>query len=142
MADIKLVVRPPSAEEAAYLEDNINNFNIHLTGIPFGGEVAVLAYDSQDRLIGGANGYQWGDAFTVGFLWLEPDWRGQDIGTQLMRTIEQNATDRGCKQLFLDTHSFQAIDFYRKLGYEVFGTLENFPTPYTRYFLRKNLSAT
>ena len=139
MADIKLVVRVPSTEEKAYLEEKVDTFNINLTGIPFGGESAVLAYDAEDRLIGGANGYQWGDAFTVSYLWLEPDWRGQDIGTQLMNSIEQDAIERGCKQLYLDTYSFQAIDFYRKLGYDVIGTLENFPTPHTHYFLKKNL---
>ena len=139
MADVRFVVKAPSDEEKAYLENKVNQFNINLTGIPFGGETAVLAHDMEDRVIGGAYGYQWGDAFTVEFVWLEPEWRGKDIGTQLMLTMEQYAAEHGCKQLFLDTHSFQAIDFYLKLGYAVFGILENFPTPYTRYFLKKNL---
>ena len=139
MPNFNIVVKEPTHEEKTYLEDSIDNFNINLTGIPFGGEVAALVYDEHDRLVGGVNGAQWGDAFSVAFLWLEEEWRGQDIGTQLMRTIEQNASERGCSTLLLDTHSFQALGFYLKLGFVVVGTLENFPTPYTRYFLKKDL---
>ncbi len=140
MSTFRLAVKEPSVEEKAYLENSINHFNIHLTDIPFNGEIAVLAYDAQDRIIGGTNGFQWGDAFTIEFLWLEEQWRGQDIGTQLMHTMEQHAAQHGCAQVYLDTYSFQAIDFYRKLDYEVVGKLENFPTPYTHYFLKKDLS--
>ena len=140
MPSVKLVVKEPSHEELAYLETSVDNFNINLTGIPFEGELAVLAYDEGGQLIGGVNGFQWGDAFSVGYLWIEEQWRGQDIGTQVLRTIEDQAAERGCTQLYLDTYNFQAIGFYQKLGYEVVGTLENFPTPYKHYFLKKNLS--
>jgi hypothetical protein len=35
--------------------------------------------------------------------------------------------------------SFQAPDFYRKLGYEEFGRLDDFPPGHSRLFFRKNL---
>ena len=41
MAAFKLVVKEPSSDEDMYLENSINSFNIDLTGIPFGGKVAV-----------------------------------------------------------------------------------------------------
>ena len=140
MSNYRLAIKEPSAEEKAYLANSLNDFNIHLTGIPFDGEIAVLVYDERDRIIGGANGFQWGDSFSVQFLWLEEQWRGQDIGTQLMHAIHHQAAQCGCTQLYQDTYSFQAIGFYQKLGYEIVGKLENFPTPYTHYFLKKDLS--
>jgi GNAT superfamily N-acetyltransferase len=139
MPNYTLVTKEPSQEEAAYLENSINSFNINLTGIPFGGQLAVMAYDEANNLIGGANGYQWGDAFSVAYLWVEEAWRGQDIGSQALRSIESQAAARGCRQIHLATYDFQALPFYQKLGYEIAGTLENFPTPYTHYFLKKNL---
>src|SRR4051812_2976243 len=108
MSKFRLTTKEPSVEERAYLENSINQFNIRLTGIPFDGETAVLAYDEQNRLIGGANGFQWGDSFSVDFLWLEETWRGQDIGSQIMHAIEHQAVQRGCTQVYLDTYSFQA----------------------------------
>lgn len=35
--------------------------------------------------------------------------------------------------------SFQALPFYQKQGYEIFGTLDRFPDAHQRYFLRKTL---
>ena len=41
----------------------------------------------------------------------------------------------------LDTLSFQARPFYEKLGYRVYGQLEDFPagSGHTRYYLTKTL---
>jgi len=41
----------------------------------------------------------------------------------------------------LDTYDFQALAFYQKNGYEVFGILENCPAPgHIRYSLKKSLA--
>jgi hypothetical protein len=39
--------------------------------------------------------------------------------------------------VWLDSFSFQAPGFYKKLGYSVFGTLPDFPKGETRYFFSK-----
>ena len=46
---------------------------------------------------------------------------------------------RGCKNAHLDTLSFQALDFYKKYGYIVFGQIADLPPGHTRYYLRKTL---
>ena len=65
--------------------------------------------------------------------------RGQGVGSQLLAMAEQEAVARGCHSAYLDTFSFQALPFYQKQGYEVFGTLDNYPGEHKRYFLRKQL---
>jgi hypothetical protein len=42
--------------------------------------------------------------------------------------------------MHLDTHSYQAPDFYRHRGYEVIGELPGWPDQTTRIFFRKALS--
>ena len=59
--------------------------------------------------------------------------RGRGFGKELMKRAETYAVKRGCTDAFLDTFSFQARPFYEKLGYRVFGTLENHPVGHRYY---------
>jgi GNAT superfamily N-acetyltransferase len=72
-------------------------------------------------------------------MWVREDLRGQGFGRQLLEKAETEARQRGAKRAYLDTFSFQAPAFYKKLGYEEFGRLEDFPAGHTRYFLVKTL---
>ena len=51
-----------------------------------------------------------------------------------MDAAETYAVEHGCFAATLDTHSYQALGFYQKRGYEVFGTLEDCPPGHTQIF--------
>ena len=53
--------------------------------------------------------------------------------------MEQFAITNNTLQVKLDTTSFQALEFYKKLGYEVYGELNNYPINHTTYYLKKEL---
>jgi GNAT superfamily N-acetyltransferase len=89
---------------------------------------------------GGMWGYTWAQWLFVELLVLPEAMRGKGIGTAIMKLAEREAARRGCVGVWLDTHSFQARPFYEKLGYAVFGVLEDFPPGHTRYYLRKSLT--
>ena len=72
-------------------------------------------------------------------LWVSDDLRGQGIGRRLMETAEQEALSRGCKYVFVDTFSFQAPEFYRKLGYQKVFALTEYPYTGARYYFTKTL---
>lgn len=57
-----------------------------------------------------------------------------------MQQAEEEAIRRGCHGSYLDTFDFQARGFNERLGYTVFGGLEDTPPGHTRYFLRKMLT--
>jgi GNAT superfamily N-acetyltransferase len=67
--------------------------------------------------------------------------RGHGFGKELMKGAELYAVERGCTDAFLGTFSFQAQTYYEKLGYRVFGTLENHPTGHQHYFMNKKLNS-
>jgi hypothetical protein len=52
---------------------------------------------------------------------------------------EAEAVRRGCHGAQLDTYSFQAQGFYEKLGYAVFGIVEDYPSGHSRIYLSKRL---
>ena len=59
-----------------------------------------------------------------------------------MKRAETYAVERACTDSFLDNFSFEARAFYDKLGYRVFGTLENHPVGHQHYFMTKKLTST
>ena len=101
--------------------------------------LGVFAYDSPERqtLIGGVFGDLLWDWLHIDSLWMHDDYRGRGVGGALMRHIEEAARARGVVNIHLETTSFQALPFYRKLGFEVFGELPNKPIGQTWYYLRR-----
>lgn len=75
----------------------------------------------------------------IQFLWVDERLRGQAIGAKLLKKAEEVASEKGCKMVRVDTFSFQAPEFYKKQGYEVYGTVEDFPEGYTHYLFLKRI---
>ena len=94
------------------------------TGTPVGGLTARIGYS---RMF-------------VELLYVPDTLRGQGLGEQLMRQAEALARESGCTGIWLDTFSFQAPGFYKKLGYDEFGILTDYPPGFTRHYLHKTLS--
>lgn len=55
-----------------------------------------------------------------------------------MREVEKIAREKHCDFMKTDTLSFQALDFYKKEGFEVYGMIEN-AGRHTHYYMKKNL---
>ena len=98
--------------------------------------------DAGGRIVGGVHGNYspTGRWLYVDTLWVSERARGGGYGARLMQLVEREAVARGCTDAYLSTFSFQAPEFYRKLGYAVFGELEDFPPGHKRYFLKKKLT--
>ena len=75
--------------------------------------------------------------FTRHFL--EQLLRGRGIGSQLMEKVESSARADGIKRVLLNTYSFQAPDFYRKLGYTEIARISPCFGEYSQFFFEKIL---
>jgi len=101
--------------------------------------LAVLLRDAAGSTIGGLCGRSVYDWLYVDLLAVPEPLRRQGIGAQLMRRAEAVALERGCVGIWVDTYGFQARGFYEKLGYELFGTIDDHPRGSHRFFFRKRL---
>ncbi len=57
-----------------------------------------------------------------------------------MAMAEAEGRKRGCKRVFVDTFSFQAPDFYRKQGYDIYGVAPDYRDDHSRFYLSKALT--
>jgi GNAT superfamily N-acetyltransferase len=80
----------------------------------------------------------WGWLF-IDALWVSEKQRGKDLGKALIEKAESEARKRGVRHAYVNSFSFQAPGFYRKLGYREFGKLTDFPKGHTRHWLMKAL---
>lgn len=101
----------------------------------------IFLRDNDGTLVGGLLGDTYWGWLAVNILWLDEGVRRQGYGERLLAAAEDEARRRGCAHVHLDTLSFQARPFYEKLGYRVYGALEDFPagSGHTRYYMTKDI---
>ncbi|QDP41077.1 GNAT family N-acetyltransferase [Radiobacillus deserti] len=102
-------------------------------------EISFVVKNDTGETIGGITGTMFWHHIHIDFLWVSEKARGEGYGTQLMNRLEAFAKEHTCRLILLDTFSFQAPDFYQKLGFEIVGIVEDHPKGYSQYFLQKRL---
>jgi GNAT superfamily N-acetyltransferase len=141
MEELQLVFEQfPGDTLTRFVSDNVINLNFARTGVTDWHPVGYFLKNARGEILGGLTGYIWGGWMHVNFLWVTEALRGQRHGSRLMDAAEQLAAERGCLGATLETHSFMAPGFYARRGYEVFGSLEDYPPGHTKLFLRKRLA--
>jgi GNAT superfamily N-acetyltransferase len=105
---------------------------VALVGKMFVGCVSGLAYK---------NGAEFSGWFNLTDLFVEKEHRFQGIGTELLDALESKLLHHGVRQIMTWTAAYEAPEFYKKQGYEVFVELENwYSNGDSRVGLKKNLS--
>ena len=102
--------------------------------------IEIYAEVKPQKLVGGLISYiDWGQWLYIDTIWVDANYRRQGIGKYLVTSAEQKAIKKDIKRARLCTFDFQALPFYQKLGYTIYGKLEDFPEGHTVYYLKKIL---
>ena len=117
----------------------VSNYNTQQAGDDDAQTLCFVLQSADQEIVGGVIGATYWDWFYVDLMWIKEELRGCGYGHRLMTLAEDEARQRGAKNAYLDTFSFQAPDFNKQHGYQVFGELQDFPPGHQRYFLSKQL---
>ena len=79
----------------------------------------------------------WNIAF-LDILWVDELHRNQGVGSKLLLELEREAKKNGAWIVMLDARDWN-VDFFKKLGYTVYCTLEDYPRGHSKYKLQKRL---
>ncbi len=140
MVDPELIVTDEHDEAAvAELRERIIAFNIAVTGYDDGRSLSCFLRHDDGEMYAGLDGFTWGGYAMIEWLWVAEAERGQGLGRRLVLAAEREAEARGCAIVRVNTHTFQAPDFYRTLGYSEIGTAQDAPVGHGEVFFAKRL---
>lgn len=96
-----------------------------------------IVYEENNKIVAGLVGYNYLDYFHVGILWVDKDQREKNLGSKLIKDLEKLKNQYCIKYIHLETMSFQALEFYLKLNFVVFGEIKD--SDKTMFFLKKEI---
>jgi ribosomal protein S18 acetylase RimI-like enzyme len=131
------------SKEREYVWEKLRQYNrIHTeSDIPQNyEELNIILKDDSGEIQGGILAVVKWNFMQVNILWVDESVCGKGYGSHLLSLVEERAKEHGCVCVKLDTFSFQALDFYKKLGYEVFGEIEYLPNRFAQYYMVKWLN--
>lgn len=133
----------PTPEMRKAIVDPLVAFNHSRIGKPetYRPLAILLSHQESDEVVGGLHGLTAFSYLWIDLLFVPESMRGAGIGRKLITAAEVEAARRGCHAASLDTFSFQARGFYERLGYAVFGILDDCPPGHRRFYMTKRLGS-
>ena len=128
-----------TAEDRRVVSNGLTEHALPITRAPGFEPLAVFARDRERKILAGVIGTVNWNWLHVNLMWVSESLRRTGVGRRLMGEIERVAIERGCTHAHLDTFSYQARPFYERLGYRVFGVLDDYPPGQKRVFMEKRL---
>lgn len=126
-----------------YIEEELYKYNLTHFPKDLEGryeEICLYLKDNNGTVRGGILSEICWNWLEIHTFMIDEDIRNSGYGTKLLAKIEEIAVEKDCDFIKVDTLSFQALDFYKKNGYQVYGSIDNVGRDHTHYYLKKDLA--
>ncbi|MBY0595292.1 GNAT family N-acetyltransferase [Bacillus bingmayongensis] len=136
------ITKELSGTDKNYINNQLYEYNLKHFPVDLRGryqEIHLFLKDENSKIRGGILGEICWNWLEIHTFMIDEDIRQLGYGTKLLLEIEQIALEKNCDFIKVDTLSFQALDFYKKHGYQVFGVLDNVGRDFKHYYLKKDL---
>jgi GNAT superfamily N-acetyltransferase len=146
MKNISIVNREMTSAEFARMNTGFDEHSIeNNVAIQRSKRFGFVGLDD-DKFIGCSSGlaHKNGDEYTGWFfltdLFVEKEYRSNGLGTNLLKSIEEEVANIGVKHIYLWTSGDEALRFYHRYDYFKFAEMEHwYSDGSSRVGLRKNL---
>ena len=115
--------------DISFIHDTLYEYNLKLTGSARQAVSANIYESSQALLLLGEDNLRYGgmvwhldkekNLVAADYFIISDALRGQGCGIKIFTEFERLARESGMSGITLGTNTFQAPDFYRKMGYDV-----------------------
>lgn len=125
---------------SGFIGRQLREFNYRFVGeYPEVKTIHLNARDGAGVVVGGLRSLVFLDWLRIEVLWVHDDWRGQGIGSSLLRGAEERAKALGASNALLETFEWQAPAFYEKQGYVEAYRIDGYVGQYFIAGMRKTL---
>lgn len=133
------VTDSPDPADVEVIKQGLDSYDALQGAVVDWAPLALFARNAEGVIVAGLTGSTYWGYLYVGRLWTDDRFRNNGLGSRLLEEAEQEAQRRGCHSVHLMTGSFNALPFYRKRGYSIFGVLKDMPVGHTQYFMNKKM---
>jgi GNAT superfamily N-acetyltransferase len=137
------ITRELNKEDKQYIDEALYKFNLKHFPEDLSGryeEINLFLKDEAGNVRGGILTEVCWNWLEIHTFMVDEDIRKSGFGTKLLAEIEMIALEKQCDFIKVDTLSFQALHFYKKNGYKVYGSIDNVGREFTHYYLKKDLN--
>jgi len=103
-------------------------------------EEYCFAAEEDGEIIGVITGRAYYNEVHIGDLIIDESYRRMNIGTKLVKAVEEAFTGKVYSKITLTTFGFQAPEFYKKLGYSLEFIREDNDPKLCKYFYIKQIN--
>ncbi len=138
--DCAFEIKPGSEDDAEFIDDRLCEYNWSKVPKEHGFRPIgkKMLDDGGSPVAGCCAGVNFWNIAFIDLMWVDEPLRRQGMGAQLLLAAEEEARKSGAYIALADARDWNA-DFFRKLGYTVYCTLENDPQGYRKYRMQKTL---
>ena len=131
-------ITDPTERQLAEIERGLDDYNAGVASARTVNRVRAVFVEG-GRVVAGLDAATYWGKLHVRLLWVHPDHQSRGLGTRLMLWAEEQGRNLGCKSAMIDTMSFQAPEFYARLGYHQFGMSEGYEGGASRHYFEKEI---
>jgi N-acetylglutamate synthase-like GNAT family acetyltransferase len=91
--------------------------------------INLVSRDSEGRVVIGVGASTMLREMYLAVLWVDERCRGLRLSIELLMAAERIAKENGCIAAQTYALSFQAPEFFQRVGFEVFGISNGYPEP-------------
>ena len=136
---MKIEARPLTAEEESIIQIGFSKHANFLNAPIYNKETIGFVIYENNTLTAALDGDIVWDWLYIDVLYVDDAYRGQGLGAKLIQEAEKLASVRKLTGLYLTTQDWQAVEFYKKMGYLEYAVFDDFPKGYKRHCFRKYL---
>lgn len=140
MPSLRVVLdESPSAEDIGTVAQGMRR---HALAQIDGDESPPIACFARDggAVVGGVVGRIIKGRMFVDLLWVEETRRHRGLGSSLLECLERNASERGCRDVMLETLSGAAARLYTAAGYRLLAQIPDYIPGFAKRVLLKALA--